>query len=349
MIRPTMSGLRASFIALSMFLCAGLPAHAQSAQAFYESKPQLHMVVSSTPGGGYDFVARLMAKYMSKYLPGNPPILVQNMPGAGGIKAADYIYSVAPKDGTTFGQIDRGVPTGPLLYGKDSNAEYDATKFGWLGSTTREIGVGMVSGRSPAKTVDDFKHVETTLGSNGVEVDPTMYARLMNALLGTKFKVITGYPGQTEYYLAMEKGETDGLFMSGWSGPNTVQAREAFKRGEIVYFVQMTAQPVPEFGNTPTIMQLLTSEDDRKMTNILLSRLDLGRPFLAPPDIPADRLEMLRSAFWQAVNDPELKDEADKASFSISPIAGAEAQKMIQQVYATPQAILQRIQEIVHK
>jgi tripartite-type tricarboxylate transporter receptor subunit TctC len=320
---------------------------AQDARSFYEARPQLHLIVSSTPGGGYDFAARLIARFLTKYLPGNPAVLVQNMPGAGGIKAANFLYTVAPKDGTTFGLIDRSVPTAPILYGKTTNADYDATKFAWVGSLARDIGVGIMSSRAKAKTVTDLKQIQTTLGSNGIEVDSTMYARLMNALVGTKFKVVTGYPGQTEYYLAMEKGETDGMFMSGWSGPNAVQVRSAVAKGELVYFVQMAARPVPEFGNTPTIMQLLSSDEDRNIMEILLSRLDLGRPFVAPPGTPSDRLDLLRKAFWQAANDPDVAAEAAKGGINVDPIEGAEAQKLIEKIYATPAPIKARIQQIL--
>ena len=210
-----------------------------------------------------------------------------------------------------------------------------------------EIGVGLVATKAPALTLADMKAREVTFGANGLETDPAMFARLINALIGTKIKTVIGYPGQTEYYLAMQRGETDGLFMSGWSGPNRQQALRDVGKGELRYFVQMTSTRHPDFGNTPTIMEIVGDEKDRQMISILLSRLDLGRPFLAPPDVPADRVALMRKAFRASAEDPELKAEVEKAGNRIDPIFGDETQAMIQKLYATPDDVLKRMQSIV--
>ena len=333
--------------AMSLGYLTILPAKAQPAADFYAAKPTMRLIVSSSAGGGYDTLGRLAARYMTRYLPGTPQIVVQNMTGGGGITAANYLYNVAPKDGSVFGLIDRGIPTSDLLYGSDSKSQYDIKQFHWLGSIAKEIGVGIISTRSPAKTVDDFRMKEVVLGSNGLESDSAMYVRLFNSLLGTKLKLVVGYPGQTEYYLAMSKGETDGLFMSGWSGPNKQAVLRDLKAGEVTFFAQMATKANPDFGDTPTIMDLVKDPNDRKIVEILLSRLDLGRPFLVPPGVATDRLAALRLAFRQAAQDSELISDASKSGNTIDPIFGEEAQAMILKLLAAPPDTLARIQAIV--
>lgn len=322
-------------------------AAAQTAEDFYKGKPAMRLVIGSTAGGGYDYYGRLTARYMSKHLPGSPTIVVQNMPGAGGIRAANYIYNVAPRDGTVFGTTNRGIPTAAIFYGKDSKSEFDATKFGWLGSILKEVGVGLVNKPSPAKTIAELTKTSVSCGVTGFESDPAMYARLFNLLVNTKFKIVGGYSGLTESMTALERNEVNCIFLSGWSGPNTARARDLHSRGEVTYFVQMVRQRLPEFGNIPTVFDLVKDPDDRQVINILLARLELGRPFIMPPDIPADRLKVMRQAFKDAARDPDLIAEAMKAGDTIDPVLGEEAQKIIEDVYATPDRIRKRLNEIV--
>jgi tripartite-type tricarboxylate transporter receptor subunit TctC len=332
---------------LASTLLAAMPTNAQNAADFYGSKPQMRIIVSSTPGGGYDLFGRMVARHMTKHLPGTPSIVVQNMPGGGGITASNYLYNIAPKDGATMAVVDRGVPTAELLYGRDSNSQFDPLKLTWIGSMSKEIGVGLVASNAPAVTVEDMKKREVVFGSNGLETDSSMYARLLNALLGTKIKVVVGYPGQTEYYMAMTKGETQGLFMSGWSGPNRLAALRDVEAGSVKYFVQMSSDRISEFGNTPTIFDIVKDPTDRQIVEILLSRLDLGRPFLAPPGLAADRIATLRKAFRDTAADPEFVSEITKTGNKVDPIFGEDAQKMMEKLYATPPAVLARMKSIV--
>jgi tripartite-type tricarboxylate transporter receptor subunit TctC len=320
---------------------------AETAEEFYAKKPQMKIIISSSPGGGYDFFGRMMTRYLPKYLPGSPLIVAQNMPGGGGITAANYLYNIAPKDGTVIALIDRGIPTAALLYGEDSKSQFDSTKFNWLGSLSKEIGVGVVWKTSPVQTLEQAKTKQVVFGANGQETDSAMYARLANTLLGTKIKTVVGYPGQTEYYLAMEKGETDGLFFSGWSGPNALLAKTAHEKGDLRFFLQMSRKRLPEFGDTPAILELLPNPDDQAIVNVLLARLDLGRPLVAPPDVPADRIALLRKAIQAVTEDPEAQAEAPKGGNVIDAILGEQHQQMIKDLYATPEPVKKRIQEIV--
>jgi tripartite-type tricarboxylate transporter receptor subunit TctC len=322
-------------------------AQAQSAEEFFRGKKDLNLITSSAVGGGYDSYSRLLAHHMSKYLPGNPTIVVQNMLGGGGIRAANYIYNVAPRDGTTFGLIDRGMPTAPLLYADKSQARFDAVKFTWIGSVMRETGMGVLSARSAVASIEDARTHPMFFGATGPETDPAMYTRLVNDLIGTKIKVINGYKGQPEEFQAMEKGELDGLFMSGWSGPGQAYVRDQIGKGQMRLLIQMAPTRDPQQMGTPTILDLVSAPQDRQIVELVLDRTALGRPIVAPPDTPADRVSLLRAAFRQAIEDPELRADARTLSLPIDPIYGEEAQVIIQRLYRSPPEVVERTRKIV--
>lgn len=340
--------LGASLIAVSTAAFADTAAAlADTAEDFYKDRKEMAMVVGSAPGGGYDGYARMVARYLTKYLPGNPTFVVNNMPGAGGVRAANYIYNVAPKDGSVIAIMDRGLPTAPLLYGEESKTQFNASKLTWIGSAMSESGMAVVSGRAPAKTLEEAKRTELVFGATGAEGDTAMYARLLNEMFGTKFKIIPAYKGQPEVVQAVIKGELDGLFMSGWSGQTREQLLQLHKQGEMDFLVQMSDKRDPAVGDVPTIMEFVEKPDDQQVMEMILGRLALGRPFVGPPDIPADRVRVLRAVFMQACADPGLVLEGDKLHRYIRPISGEDAQKMIEGIYATPKPVVQRIQKLV--
>jgi len=205
----------AVFLALAPTALVSTAASAQSAEAFYKSRNEMSIIISSAPGGSYDVYGRMITRHMSKYIPGNPTIISNNMPGAGGMRAANFLYEVAPKDGSVISIMDRGIVTAPLLYGAESKAQFEAVKFNWLGSAVIEMGMGTVSAKAPATTLEEMKKTEVIFGVSGPETDPAMYARLFNKLYGTKIKGIAAYPGQSDILQAVEKGELHGLFLSG--------------------------------------------------------------------------------------------------------------------------------------
>ena len=322
-------------------------ARAQTAEEFYRGKRELNLITSSSVGGGYDQYSRLVARHMTKYLPGNPTIIVQNMVGGGGIRAANYIYNVAPKDGTVYCLIDRGMPTAPLLYGEKSKAQFEAVKFSWIGSLMRETGMGVLGGHSVVKTIEDAKRHEVFFGSTGPETDPAMFVRLVNDLVKTRLKVIHGYKGQPEEFQSVEKGELDGLFMSGWSGPGRAYVRDRMSRGEMRLLVQMAPEKDPLHMDTPAILDLVTAPEDRQIVGLVLDRMTLGRPFIAPPGVPAQRLAVLRKAFRQAVEDPEFRADAEKQKLAIDPTWGDAAETIIQRLSRTPPNVVERTRAIV--
>jgi tripartite-type tricarboxylate transporter receptor subunit TctC len=323
------------------------PASAQSADEFYAGKRDMNMITSGDSGGGYDLYTRLVARHMGKYLPGKPTIIVNNMPGGGGVRAANHLYNVAAKDGSIIGLIDRGMATAPLLYGDDSKTQFDAVKFAWIGSAMRESGMGVISTKAPATTLDGAREHEVFFGATGPETDPAMYARLFNELFGTKIKIITGYPGQPETFQAIEKGELHGLFMSGWSGNGRAYVRDQIKRGTLTLFVQMASTRDPLHADTPTILELVKTPQEKQIAELILTRLELGRPFIGPPGIPADRVALLRAAFRQSMEDKDLRAEAEKTRLAIDPVYGDEAQALIERLYATPPDVIERTRKIV--
>lgn len=340
-------GLAAAAAAGAAFALGGVPAGAQTAEEFYKKKGQLQMIVSSAAGGGYDSYARIIAKTMSKYLPGNPTFVVTNMPGAGGVVAANFLANVAAKDGSVISIVDRGLPTAALLYGQSSKTQFDALKLGWVGNAMSESGMAVVSSSSKVQTLEQALQTEVTFGASGPETDPAMFARLLNALLKTKFKTVNGYKGQPEIVLAIEKGELDGLFMSGWGGLTSDHLVKGHHAGQFNFMVQMSRKPSPEVGKTPLITEYIKTDADRAVIDLLLTRLELGRPFAAPPDVPPDRLAMLRKAFMASLSDAELLEEARANKRNINPMSGEEVEGLLKRLYATPKDVIERIQAIV--
>jgi tripartite-type tricarboxylate transporter receptor subunit TctC len=321
-------------------------ASANAEEPFWRGKT-VTVIAPVAPGGGYDAYARLVARHMGKHLPGNPSMIVQNMPGAGGMVAANHLYNVAPRDGTAFALFDRAIPTAPLLYGEESKAKFDAVKFTWLGSMARESGMGVVGTHAPALTIADAKTTELFFGARGQEADDAMYARLLNELIGTRFKVVTGFKNQPEIFLAIEKGELHGTFITGYSGLAKAHVTEQMAKGKMKLMVQMTAKKDSSLGNVPGVLELLNRDEDRKVVEVLLARLSLGRPFLAPPGLPPERAAELRKAFALVLDDPELKAEADKQGLVIDPILGEEAEDIIEGLYALPPELIERTRKII--
>lgn len=305
------------------------------------------IITSSGPGGGYDSYSRMFARFMPKHLPGNPTIIVNNMPGGAGIRAANYLYTIAPKDGSTIALIDRGIQTAPLLYGAESKAQFDAVKFFQLGSVMQETGMVVLNSKSPVNSLDDMRKMEIIVGAQGPEQDPAMYPRLLNQIAGAKFKIVYGYKGQPEVFNAVEKGELQGLFMSGWSGNGRAYVLDKMGKGEMKLLLQLAKVRDPKHPDLPTVLEAVNSPADKQIVEVLLSRLALGRPFIAPPGVPAERIKILRAAFRKSVEDPELIAEAQKTRLAIDPIWGEEAQEIIESAYRTDPAVIERIRKII--
>ncbi len=323
--------------------CAATTAQAQSAADFYKGKT-VNMVISSSAGGGYDTLSRTIARHLPKHIPGSPVIAPRNMPGAGGIIATKHLYTVAPKDGLTIGGVQNNTPFEPLLGTKE--ADYDPRRFNWLGSPSFETALLIVWHTAPVKTIEDLRKQEITVASSGANSTPSFFTRLLNELLGTKMRIVVGYPGQNESFAAMERQEVDGYSSIFWSSL-TATKPDWIRDGKIRSLVQYGPEREAVVGPVPSVDAFLTKEEDKILLKAAIAPLALGRPFLMPPDVPADRVKLMQDAFAATFSDKEFLAEADRLKLGVNvPRSAAEVKAIVEQAYATPQPIVARLQKI---
>jgi len=337
-----MTAQKAFALAGLMVLAAAPGALAQSDDAvakFYKDK-QIRLIVSSEPGGGYDNYGRMFAKHMPRFIPGNPAMIVQNMPGGGGLTAANYIYNVAPKDGTVLGQVQRNVPF--VAIQGQPGPQFDPTKFNWIGSMNNEVNVCVAWHTSKVKTIQDAMKMELIVGGSGPN-DTEQTPAVLNNVLGTKFKIISGYPSSSAVTLAVERGEVEGI-CSSYSSLATRNAAW-FKEKKVSILVQNSGKKHPDLPNVPLSSELAKSKEDRQLLELNDARLVVGRPFLAGPGVPVDRIKALRKAFDDMVKDKEFLADVEKAKMELAAVGGDEVQALIERVAATPKAIIDRLTE----
>jgi tripartite-type tricarboxylate transporter receptor subunit TctC len=338
--------VRSITLALLLAAAAMTQARAQSPADFYRGQT-ISLVVSSSAGGGYDTLSRAVARYLGKHIPGNPTVIVRNMPGAGGLLTMNYLAHVAPSDGLTIGQVQNNTPFEPLFGTKQAN--YDATKLTWLGTPSVETGMLIVWHTSPVMTIEDAKRIPMTAGASGANSTPSFYARLLNELLGLKLKIIPGYPGQNEVFLAMENGEVDSFSSTFWSSLTSTKP-DWIKDKKIRVLVQYGPEKEAELPDVPYGPDLVTSEDDKKLFEAAYAPLAAGRPFVAPPGVPADRTAVLRDGLLATFKDPDFLADAAKSQLVINkPTSGEAMQAEIARVYQMPQRIIDRLRRIAQK
>ncbi len=318
-------------------------ARADAIEDFYKGRT-VSLIVSSSTGGGYDTLARLLTRFISRHLPGQPNIVIRNMPGAGGIVATNHLYSIAAKDGSVLGAVQNNTPFEPLFGTKE--AQYDPTKFAWLGSPSVETSVLTIWHTSPVNTIEEAKVHELKMGSSGANSTPSFYGRLLNETIGTKLKLIVGYPGQNDAFLAMERGELDG-YPSVFYNSLVATRPQWLPEKKVKLLVQYGAEKLPQLPNVPFIMDLVKTEEDRQLWRIAVGPIATGRPYLLPPGVPADRVAAMRKAFWQAINDPEFLSEQAKANLGAdTPRTGDQIQDIIVQSYKSPPAVVERLKKL---
>ena len=332
-----------------LFACmTTLACRAQTVEQFYAGK-QINIIVGGGVGGGYDFYGRLLAKYIGRHLPGHPSFIVQNMPGAGGVIAANYLYNVAPHDGSVIAIVGRAVSTQPLVNPDDKGPKYVATQFNWIGTPQQECGILLVRQPSPIKTLKDLKQHELILSGTTADAPPSFYPRLLNNLLGTKFKVIDGYMSSPAAILAVERGEVDGHLASSAAAPLRAQIDPWIKEGRIGILAQIGLNKDPQNGDAPLILDLVDAPMQRQILNLVLAQQALAWPFLAPPGVPSERIKALRDAFDATMTDPEFLADAAKQKVGINPIGGAKINDMLQQIYDSPKDVLARLAALTAK
>jgi tripartite-type tricarboxylate transporter receptor subunit TctC len=335
--------VRCTVAAAALAVMPATMAWAQSPAEFYKGK-NVDLMVGYSAGGGYDVYARMLARYIGKHIPGNPTVVVKNMDGAGSLRLANALYNALPKDGTVFGTVARGAAFDPLLGNKA--AQFDASKFNWIGSANDEVSVCVAWHTAGITKIEDTFDKELVVGGTGPSADTDQFPRIVNGVLGTKMKIVTGYPGGNDVSLAMERGEVQGR--CGWSWSSVISTRKDwYDSKKINVLVQLSLNKHPDLPNVPLILDLAKTPEQKQILTLVFARQALGRPFLAPPGIPQDRVDALRKAFMDTMKDPEFLAEAEKAKLEITPISGEEVQKIVVDAYKVDPAIAKKTEELL--
>ncbi len=328
-----------------VFASAFAPAVAQdTGTPFYQGKT-ITIVVGFTPGGTYDQMARFYAQHMGAYIPGHPTIVVQNMPGAGSMVATETLFNTAPRDGTRLGVVGGGTVWEPIL--GNPQATYDSRQFAWIGGMSRDDITCATWDRPnvPIRAIADVKTRETIVGATGPGSRTLSIPKALNELVGTKFKIVSGYPGGTELGLALQKGEIEAY--CGWAlGALKRSASDAYREHKLRFLVQFSTYRAPELGDVPLAVDLAPNERARQVMEFLTSDSVLAWTLLAPPGLPPDRVVTLRTAFDTMMKNPDIVAEGAKEQLDINPIAGTELQALVDKLYATPADVVASIKEI---
>jgi tripartite-type tricarboxylate transporter receptor subunit TctC len=305
---------------------------------FYSGKT-VQVLIGFSPGGGYDLYARTLARYMGRHIPGNPKLVPQNMPGAGSLKAANYLYNVAPKDGTALAHFAPGIMFEPLL-GHGDGTQFEATKFTWLGSASREASVCAFMTSAGIKTWQDMRTKSTVIGASGGGAESDVFPTVLRNMFHLPLKIVTGYPGGTEITLAMERHEVDGR--CGWSWTSLLSRSKALldsNRLDVV--LQIALQKTKDLPEVPLIVDVTDNAEQKAALKLIVARQSIARPFAAPPGIPPERARALREAFAATLQDPDFVAEARSQSLDVDPVTGAEVEALIREVYASSAAAVQ--------
>ena len=335
--------LRAALAVVVMSPVVG--AHAQSPADFYKGR-NVEMEIGYSVGGGYDVYARLIARFIGKHIPGNPTIVTKNMEGAGSLRLANWLYTAAPKDGSVFGTIGRGLAFDPLLGAK--GAQFDATKFSWIGSANDEVSVCVAWQGTGITKFEDLMTKQLIVGGTGGGSDTDVFPQILNGVLGTKMRLISGYPGGNDVGLAMERGEVQGR--CGWSWSSVVATHKDWvDQKKVNILVQLSLEKHPDLPDVPLIIDLAKTDEQRQILKLIFARQVMGRPYVAPPNVPKDRLEALRTAFMETMKDPEFLAQAEKAKLEITPVSGEAVDKLVRDVYQTPPEIAGKAARVLNQ
>jgi tripartite-type tricarboxylate transporter receptor subunit TctC len=323
--RPWLVGMALAFSTLEV--CAQPPAE------FYRGKT-ISLQVGFGPGGEDDLWARIISQHIGNHIPGNPRMVPQHMPGSGGLLVANRLYNAATKDGTVVGMINRGIPFEPLLGGQ--GAQFDPLKFHYVGSPSRDTTVCAARKDALVQNLRDLDSKELTVGGTGSGADTAIYPQFLSSLLGMRFKLVKGYKGSHEIQLAMERNEVQGICLAYDSLLRGALARA----GEINVLLQATIEPDPRLEDVPLGLQAAHSTEQRRALELFFGRASIGRPFVMPPEVPAERVAMVRAAFQAMLRDPSFLADAEKQRLRIVPIAGEEMTGIIARSYETPPAVV---------
>ena len=335
---------RRRLLMLCALVCAGgSAAQADAVADFYKGR-SVTVVVSSSAGGGYDTLARALARHIGKHLPGHPVFVVRNMPGAGGMAASNFLFTNADKDGSVIGLVQNNTPFEPLFGTRE--ARYDPVKFNWLGSPSVETAMVLLWHAVPVNSIEELRQREVAVGVSGANSTPAFFTRLLNATLGTRMKAVNGYPGQNDVLLAMERRELDGhpsAFMSALTSTRPTWLRDKTAKAIVQYGPEKHA----ELGGVPFAPDLVGNAEDRLVMEAAFAPLALGRPFLAPPNVAAERVAALRAAFAATIADPAFLAEGERNGLGLNaPRSGAQIQEVMERAYRSPPAVIDRLRQL---
>ena len=339
-----MAGLRRVVVLAAAMASLAVTARAQSVEQFYKSTP-ITMLVGSGAGGGYDVYARTFARFWTNHIPGHPAIIAKNMPAAAGLAAASTLYVSAEHDGSMIGAFTNGSAMDPL-FGNPS-AHYDAQKFNWLGSIGKLENVCFTWHGSAVKSIADARAREVIVAAAGATSNSAIVPKMLNALIGTRFKVVAGYDTGSGLTMAVERGEADGICGLSWS---TIKASRPHWIADhaLNVIVQMGLTKLRDLPDVPSALDLIDDAEAKQVMELILVRQEAGRPFAAPPGTPDDRVAALRQAFAETLADPAFIAEADKTQLEIEPMRGADIAAMLAKAYAAPKAVVERAAELVY-
>jgi tripartite-type tricarboxylate transporter receptor subunit TctC len=346
MERPSYRGMRATkgaLLATALILALGRPALADDVTDFYRGRT-LTVLISYSVGGGYDLYARLLARFLGKHIPGNPTVVPENMPGAGGLRASNFLYSAAPKDGSVIGTFSRSIPTMPLVTPQD--AHFDGRAFSWIGSMSNDTSLCLTGAKSQVKTFQDMLTKPVVMGGQFAAADSDIYAHLYKNVFGAKIKLVSGYPGTNDITLAMERGEVDGICGLSW-GTLKVTHADWIKNKSVNLLVQAALKKDPELLDVPLALDLIDDPQKKQILYINFAPQAIGRPFAAPPGIPTDRKAALAKAFDETMKDPDLLAEAAKEKIDIGPMTGHEVDELLAKLYAIPPDVIEKASKAI--
>ena len=321
-------------------IAAGLPGTGHAQSDTFAGK-QIRIIIGSSAGGGYDLFARTIAQHWPKQIPGVPIFVPQNLPGPLSLNVANNIFNVAPKDGTSIGAVNPQIASEAIL--NPDRARFDARKFVWIGSALRETQVMVASAKAPVTRFEQAFTREMIIGGSGGATNT--FPTLTNAILGTKFKIVSGYPGTREVNLAMERDEVHAIGAITWASVKaTMTDRLATKK--IVVVGQYGLKKHPELPDVPLVLSFAKTDDQRAALLLPLATQEFGRPYVAAPDIPPAIAQALRDSFWKTMQDPEFLADAKARSLDIDPASGDEIQRLVEQLYKTPPAVVERMRAV---
>jgi tripartite-type tricarboxylate transporter receptor subunit TctC len=322
-----------------------IPSFAQENRAGKE----LRVIVGYAAGGGYDAYARVVAQVLGRYLPGHPTVVVQNMPGGDGLAVANYMARVAPRDGSVIALTNRNFAVAPLLgMVAQSSAQYDPKAFNWLANLNSEVSVVIFRKDAGIRTLDDLRRVTVIVGATGLTANNAVYPYMMNNLLGTRLKVVTGYPGTNHLILSMERGEIGGIGGFSWSGLQA-QRPDWIQTGEAISVLQVGLTRIPELTDVPSFLDLARNADERSALELIFAPEAMGRPFFAPPETPSPTVEVLRRAFADAVEDPDFRAASATARLDVTFTDGATLQKTVARLNAASPAVVSLARRAMEK